>query len=76
MQDDTWAGDQQFNPKYVRFGLEGAKLLKKGDTYHTHCEWTNNDGMTLGFPSEMCTGVSFYYPSMGQIACADGSWDG
>jgi hypothetical protein len=74
VQDDTWASDQQFNPKYNRFGISGARLAKKGDLYHTHCEWDNPTGTPLAFPKEMCAGVSFYFPSQGQIACSDGSW--
>jgi hypothetical protein len=74
VKDDTWTGDEQFNPKYVTFGIGGAIQAKKGDVYHTHCQWDNESGKTLAFPSEMCTGFSFYFPSVGQIACVDGSW--
>ena len=74
VQDDTWASDQQFNPKYNRFGIADAKVAKKGDTIHTHCQWDNTTGTPLIFPAEMCAGVSFYFPGNGQYACSDGDW--
>lgn len=74
--DDTWGGDQQFNPKYHRFGVETPLVAHAGDTYHTHCQWRNDTTAPIGFPREMCAGVGFYFPSQGQIACSDGGWGG
>src|SRR5262249_40925228 len=62
VQDDTWTSDELFNPKYNRFGVAGARQVKSGDVYHTHCEWDNPTGTTLIFPTEMCDGGSFYFP--------------
>lgn len=76
VQDTTWASDQQFNPKYVRFGLQTPLAAKKGDTLHTHCEWMNSTAQTVGFPAEMCTAAAFYFPSQGQLVCNDGHWGG
>ena len=53
---------------------EAPKVAHAGDTFHTHCEWQNTTAKTLAFPDEMCTGVGFYFPSQGQIACTEGSW--
>lgn len=74
MADTTWAYDQQFNPRYTRFTVEAPNVARAGDTFHTHCEWQNTTAKTLTFPDEMCTGVGFYFPSQGQIACTEGSW--
>jgi len=74
VKDDSWTSDEQFNPKYNRFGIDNAKKIKKGDRYHTHCEWDNQTGQDLAFPAEMCDGVSFYFPAQGQITCSDGVW--
>jgi hypothetical protein len=74
VQDDSWTSDEQFNPKYNRFGVANAVKIVAGDKYHTHCEWDNATGSPLAFPSEMCDGVSFYFPSQGQITCSDGFW--
>ena len=74
VEDTTWASDQQFNPRYNKFSLAAPKVAHAGDTIHTHCEWQNNTTRTLTFPDEMCTGVAFYFPSQGQIACTEGAW--
>ena len=74
VQDQSWASDQGFNPKYNKFTLATPKVGHAGDTIHTHCEWQNNTTMPLTFPTEMCAGVTFYFPAHGQMTCVDGAW--
>lgn len=73
--DNPWSGDEQFNPQYLRFSVASPLTVQAGDTYHTHCEWTNTTSQTVMFPDEMCVGIGFYFPgTLGQITCEDGSW--
>jgi len=72
--DETWPSERKFNPKYAVFGIKGAKVGKKGDTYHTQCKWHNSTTGLLAFPSEMCAGVGFYFPGDASLACVDGLW--
>jgi hypothetical protein len=72
--DESWGSDQPFNPRYNKYSVAVPKVAHAGDTYHTHCEWQNNTGRTLGFPDEMCAGVDFYFPARGQITCTEGAW--
>jgi hypothetical protein len=72
--DSTWAGDQQFNPKYAVFSLAAPRVAHAGDTIHTHCEWQNSTAKTFTFPDEMCVGIGFYFPARGQLSCTDGTW--
>jgi hypothetical protein len=72
--DTSWTADEMFNPVYHRYSLDAPFVAHAGDTIHTHCEWSNKTSAAMMFPDEMCDGVSFYFPSHGQIACSDGQW--
>lgn len=72
VQDPTWAMDQGFNPKYNKFSLAAPKVAHVGDTIHTHCEWQNSTTTPITFPTEMCAGVTFYFPAHGQMTCTEG----
>jgi hypothetical protein len=74
VQDSTWASDQGFNPKYNKFSLAAPKVAHAGDTIHTHCEWQNSTTKPITFPTEMCAGVTFYFPARGQITCTEGAF--
>jgi hypothetical protein len=72
--DPMWSPEMQFNPHYLPFSLDAPLVARAGDTYHTHCEWTNTTSKTQYFPDEMCVGFSYYFPSQGQIVCENGGW--
>jgi hypothetical protein len=72
--DNPWNAEEQFNPNWTKYTLAAPLMAVKGDTYHTHCEWSNDGTSSITFPDEMCTGVGFYFPSQGTFECDDGSW--
>jgi hypothetical protein len=72
--DESWGGDQPFNPRYLKYSLAVPMVAHAGDTIHTHCEWENSTGRSLAFPDEMCAAVNFYFPARGQITCTEGKW--
>lgn len=72
--DEEWHVEEQFAPVYTKYSVEQPMVAHAGDTFHTHCEWTNTTTTTKYFPDEMCDGIAFYFPSQGQIPCENGSW--
>jgi hypothetical protein len=72
--DPEWTPEEQFNPKYVKFTVDAPKVVKKGDTLHTHCEWQSTKTTSQFFPDEMCVGFAFYFPGNGFITCENGGW--
>jgi hypothetical protein len=74
IQDLVWQPEEQFNPRYNRVTVAAPIVAHAGDVYHTHCEWANTTASPLMFPDEMCTGVGFYFPSVGaQLICDNGA---
>ena len=74
VSDDPWNPESQFNPSWVPYSVATPLVAVAGDTYHTHCEWSNPGSTAVNFPDEMCTGIGFYFPSQGQLTCNDGTW--
>jgi hypothetical protein len=71
---DAHSRTQGFNPKYNKFSLAAPKVAHTGDTIHTHCEWQNSTTKPITFPTEMCAGVTFYFPAHGQMTCTEGAF--
>jgi len=76
IRDDTiWAPESVFAPQMVRYPDGQPNIFKTGDTLQTTCTWNNQEGKTLGFPSEMCVTFAFYLGSGLQITCVGGHWE-
>lgn len=74
IEDAVWHSEEQFKPNYMKYSADAPKVGKKGDTFHTHCEWKNTTDRLQLFPEEMCDGVAFYFPSEGQLICENGAF--
>jgi hypothetical protein len=72
--DNPWTTDEQFNPKFKVYPTATPLVIHSGDTWHTHCEWTNTTANTVRFPEEMCASFAFYYPSTGMQTCVNGGF--
>ena len=72
LANPSWKPEDQFNPTYMQYPLDAPLVVHAGDTIHTHCEWANTSTNKLLFPDEMCVGIGFYFPSIGQLTCENG----
>jgi len=45
--------------------------LKAGSSLKVTCTWENTLSETLGFPNEMCVGVTMAYPALTDSVCSD-----
>jgi hypothetical protein len=69
-----WTSDMEFNPKYAVWPATALLSINKGDTVHTHCEWTNTTGKAMQFPDEMCVAAGFNMTPGAGVNCIDAQW--
>ena len=72
--ESNWSSEYQFNPPRNNYPTEAPLVLSPGDKLRIDCEYDNDTGAQLPFPSEMCIGFAYGYPMTEQINCLDGSW--
>lgn len=72
--ETNWSSEYQFNPPRNQYPAGAPLLLARGDKLHVDCEYENDTGAPLPFPSEMCVAVVYAYPLTKQINCVDGNW--
>jgi hypothetical protein len=72
--ETDWSEDDVFDSPKVHYPPGAPFVLTPGDKLRVDCEFDNNTGAELSFPSEMCLGWSFAYPMTQQINCTDGNW--
>jgi hypothetical protein len=73
--DEDWAEYMTFDPPRLSYTRDGAMQIHAGDTLNVDCDYANETGVELGFPSEMCVGVGFFFPGTHQINCVDAVYD-
>jgi hypothetical protein len=74
-----WSHDWQpsftSDSPYNIYPVQQPLLLKSGQQVRVTCTWINSKTDPVTFPSEMCVGSGFYFPSVdGEIDCVDGVW--
>ncbi len=72
--DHGWVAEDQFNPPQNLYTTEDPFVVRPGDRIRIDCEYMNDTGAPLPFPSEMCVFFSYAYPATQQIDCTDGNW--
>lgn len=72
--ESNWSTEYQFNPPRNHYPTEAPLVLTPGDKLHIECDYDNDTGGPLPFPTEMCIGFSYAYPMTEQIDCIDGVW--
>jgi hypothetical protein len=73
--DQEWAEYMTFDPPFQKYAAADAMQIHAGDTLTVDCDYDNETGEELQFPTEMCVGVGFFFPGDHQINCVDGSYD-
>ncbi len=68
---DTWTTDMRDTPPLTIYEPTAPLTLKGGDALRVTCDYDNTTDGPVGFPQEMCTSVSAYYPARpeGLILC-------
>jgi hypothetical protein len=74
-EDPEWTYEMQFNAVFRTWPLETPLRLAKGDILRTYCNWDNTTDAALGFPREMCIGVSHFVSDGASFpVCYNGNW--
>jgi hypothetical protein len=73
-ENSSWTSDMEFNPTFTIYPTGAMLSVIKGDTMHTHCEWTNTTAKAMSFPDEMCVGMGFNLSSGADVNCMNGQW--
>jgi hypothetical protein len=73
--DQEWAEYMTFDPPLQKYSRAEAVQIHAGDTLSVDCDYANDTGADLHFPTEMCVGVGFFFPGTHQINCVDGTYD-
>jgi hypothetical protein len=70
---DAWTSDMRDVPPLNKFTAEEALVLNAGQRLTLTCNFENTRDHRVGFPEEMCTSVSYYFPALpeGMILCED-----
>ena len=69
----AWAPEYEFNPPRNAYTREEPFVVHAGDTLAIDCEYMNDTGDVLRFPTEMCIIFGYYFPAdQGEIHCIDG----
>lgn len=71
LYDETWTGLYTSHPPVVRWPIDAPLELVPGMHIRQTCEWNNTTDTPALFPTEMCDGVMYYFPDVGegQIVC-------
>jgi hypothetical protein len=72
--DYGWRPEYQSNPPRNHYTIEQPFVMNVGDKWRIDCQYENNTGAPLSFPTEMCVGWAYGYPMTEQIDCVDGHW--
>jgi hypothetical protein len=69
-----WQKEFMTNPPQNFYTKEAPFVVKKGQSVRTTCQWSNDTGTDIKFPTEMCYFVGYYFPAAGLMDCSDGVW--
>lgn len=72
--ETNWSAAYQFNAPRNNYAPEQPFRLSVGDRLKIDCDYMNDTGAPLPFPSEMCIAFAYAYPLDHQINCIDGTW--
>jgi hypothetical protein len=72
--DTPWEPSYQFNPPQNHYTTASPFDMHPGDTIRIDCDYNNDTGAPLPFPTEMCVAWGYFYPTDKQIDCTDGNW--
>ena len=73
--DEDWNKQWTFDPKLL--DMSGAPMkVGPGDKIRVDCDWNNPHAEAVRFPTEMCGAIGQFFPSQGQLYCANGDWLG
>jgi hypothetical protein len=73
--DEPWNKQWTFDPKLLDMSQTPMKV-GPGDKLRVDCDWNNPHAESVRFPSEMCGAIGQFFPSDGQLYCANGDWLG
>jgi hypothetical protein len=65
LYDEVWSDEFSSHPPVLRYEPTAPLVLTGGTRFRQTCTWDNTSDQPLLFPNEMCDGVFFYYPDLG-----------
>jgi hypothetical protein len=72
--ETDWSYEYEFNPPRNNYTTENPLVFARGDRLRIDCDYMNDSGHELPFPSEMCATFAYGYPLDREIDCVDQHW--
>jgi hypothetical protein len=74
IQDIDWNKEMIFNTPLVKFTKEEPFKFEAGDTFGIDCQYKNDTGAVIQFPTEMCIAYGYFFPATQEEDCVDDNW--
>jgi hypothetical protein len=75
LYDREWLPAYESHPPQLQYTKDAPLTFNPGDVITTNCDFMNETGAMMYFPTEMCVAFGDYFPGDHEIHCVDGGWD-